>query len=83
MKFNKNEKVILTDVDGVLLNWEWAFKGWLAEHFWVRYGRELVQIDPDSYDMGVRYGLTDEQCREYVVMFNNCLLYTSDAADEP
>jgi len=70
MKFDKNEKVILTDVDGVLLNWEWAFKGWLAEHYRFRYGKELVQVDSDSYDMGVRYGITDEQCKEYVTMFN-------------
>jgi len=82
MKFDKNEKVILTDVDGVLLNWEWAFKGWLAEHYRFRYGKELVQVDSDSYDMGVRYGITDEQCKEYVTMFNNQLLLDSCLLNE-
>jgi len=69
-KFDKNEKVILTDVDGVLLNWEWAFKGWLKEHVWFREGRELKEIVPGSYEMNERYGLTVDQGKEYVTMFN-------------
>ena len=65
-----NDKVILTDVDGVLLNWEWSFKTWLKEHFFTTKGRELVEIVPGSYEMNERYGLTVEEGKEYVRLFN-------------
>jgi FMN phosphatase YigB (HAD superfamily) len=26
------KKVILTDADGVILDWEWAFAVWMEEH---------------------------------------------------
>ena len=70
MNIDRNEKVILTDVDGVLLNWEWAFKGWLKEHVWLTQGRELVEPDPENYEMNERYELTIEEGKEYVRMFN-------------
>jgi hypothetical protein len=28
----KNKKIILTDCDGVCLDWEWAFNVWMQEH---------------------------------------------------
>ena len=71
-----NDKVILTDVDGVLLNWEWSFKTWLKEHFFTTKGRELVEIVPGSYEMNERYGLTVEEGKEYVRLFNKSAAIT-------
>ena len=36
---NNNRQIILTDVDGVLLNWEYAFKCWMEQ-----YGYELKDV---------------------------------------
>jgi hypothetical protein len=58
------DKVILTDVDGVLLNWEYAFNIWMQRHGY-RLGKNA-----NSYDMGERYDLTDKKKRELVKFFN-------------
>jgi len=55
---------ILTDADGVLLNWEYAFNTWMKCHGYKLY--KGVQ----SYDMGRRYGITPEKKRELVRYFN-------------
>lgn len=57
-------KVILTDCDGVLMNWEYAFTVWMEQH-----GFE-VKGDPNAYDIGKRYGLTKERKEEMVRFFN-------------
>lgn len=57
-------KVILTDCDGVLMNWEYAFTVWMEQH-----GFE-VKGDPTAYDIGKRYGLTKERKEEMVRFFN-------------
>ena len=62
---NNLNKVILTDCDGVLLNWEYAFTVWMEQHF----GDKEV-VDPDSYDVGIRYGLTRDRKEELVRFFN-------------
>jgi hypothetical protein len=49
------DKLILTDVDGVLLNWEYAFNIWMQRH-----GYKLGK-NANSYDMGERYDLTDKK----------------------
>lgn len=59
------DKVILTDCDGVLLNWEYAFTVWMEQHF----GDKEV-VDPSSYDVGIRYGLSRDRKEELVRFFN-------------
>jgi hypothetical protein len=63
-KGNIMDKLILTDVDGVLLNWEYAFNIWMQRHGY-RLGKNA-----NSYDMGERYDLTDKKKRELVKFFN-------------
>jgi hypothetical protein len=50
MKYNK--KVILTDADGVLLNWEYAFSCWMQQH-----GHTEVENANWIYDISERFGL--------------------------
>ena len=61
---NNLDKVILTDVDGVLLNWEYAFKVWIERH-----GYKLRE-DVMEYDVADRYGITKEKSKELVRFFN-------------
>ena len=62
---NNLNKVILTDCDGVLLNWEYAFNIWMQ-----RKGYELVPGGENKYDMGDRYGLSDELKKNLCRHFN-------------
>ena len=59
------EKVIVTDIDGVCLNWEWAFEVWMEEH-----GHKLQPEHAKNYDMGLRYGITKEDSRKLIKLFN-------------
>ena len=61
---NNTNKVILTDVDGVLLNWEYAFKCWMEQ-----YGYQLKK-DSTHYDVSDRYGISYEKGKELVWAFN-------------
>lgn len=61
---NNNRQIILTDVDGVLLNWEYAFKCWMEQ-----YGYELKE-DNRNYDVSDRYGISYEKGKELVWTFN-------------
>lgn len=61
----KNKKIILTDCDGVCLDWEWAFNVWMQEH-----GFEEVPGSKFSYDMGIRYGISREQVVKLIKVFN-------------
>ena len=45
-------KVILTDADGVLLNWEYAFTCWMEQH-----GHTQVENANFLYNIGQRFGL--------------------------
>ena len=65
MKYKNLDKVILTDADGVLLDWEWAFNVWMQEH-----GFEPVPGNKLNYDMDVRYGIPKEQVRKLIRIFN-------------
>ena len=62
---NKVRKTILTDADGVLLDWEWAFTIWMEQH-----GHEKVKGYQFMYDIGERYGITKDQSRKLVKLFN-------------
>lgn len=58
------EKIILTDVDGVLLNWEDAFNAWLQEN-----GQKIV--DPKAYSIYKKIGVkTIEEGRAIAKNFN-------------
>ena len=61
----KNNKLILTDADGCLLDWEWAFNIWMQEH-----GFEEVPGSKFSYEMDERYGIPKEQVRKLIRLFN-------------
>lgn len=58
-------KVIVTDADGVCLNWEWAFEVWMEEH-----GHKLQPDHAGAYDMGLRYGISKEDTRKLIKIFN-------------
>lgn len=64
MKYNLN-KTILTDCDGVLLDWEWAFNIWMQEH-----GFEEVPGSKLDYGMDLRYGIPKDQVKKLIRIFN-------------
>ena len=58
-------QLILVDADGVLLNWEYAFDVWMAEHgFEQQPGTQFV------YRVGDRYGIPRDQGKKLTRMFN-------------
>lgn len=58
-------KIILTDADGVLLDWEYAFDVYMQQHgFTKKEGGNL------KYSIGVRYGIDNEQGRRLIKIFN-------------
>ena len=57
--------VILTDVDGVLLNWEYAFDTWMQTH-----GHSKVAGGEYKYDIGKRYDISKEQGKQLIKYFN-------------
>jgi beta-phosphoglucomutase-like phosphatase (HAD superfamily) len=65
MKYKNLDKLILTDCDGVLVAWEWAFDVWMQEHGFVEVpGGKL------NYDMSVRYNISREQVVKLIRIFN-------------
>ena len=64
-KYQNLNKLILTDADGVLLDWEWAFNVWMQEH-----GFAEVPGSKLNYDMSVRYGIPKEQVKKLIRIFN-------------
>jgi FMN phosphatase YigB (HAD superfamily) len=65
VKVAKNDKIILVDADGVLLDWEWAFAVWMEEH-----GFTKVQGWEYIYNIGKRYGIDPEQGHKLIKIFN-------------
>ena len=57
------EKVILTDCDGVLLDWEYAFTQWMHRHGY-------DPIDETQYNIGERFNLERPFSKKLVRMFN-------------
>ena len=45
-------KVILTDCDGVLLDWEYSFDQWMARHGY-RVQKENTYSMAEKYDLGM------------------------------
>ena len=58
-------KIILTDVDGVLLNWEWAFTTWMEQH-----GYTQVENGNQYYNVYERFGITEAEGKAQVKIFN-------------
>jgi len=58
-------KIILTDVDGVLLNWEWAFTTWMEQH-----GYTQVENGNQYYNVYERFGITQKEGKAQVKIFN-------------
>ena len=58
-------KIILTDADGVLLNWEYAFCCWMEQH-----GYKQIEQGNRYYDIGERFGITKEDAKEKCRIFN-------------
>ena len=56
-------KVILTDCDGVLLDWEYAFHNWMSRH-----GYSITE--KNSYKMNVTYGIDKKESNRLIRMFN-------------
>ena len=63
MKKIKNlDRLILTDCDGVCLDWEWAFNVWMQEH-----GFEEITGSKLQYDMSIRYNVSKDQIRKFTL----------------
>ena len=59
------ETVILSDVDGVLLNYVYGFDQWVKRH-----GVEQIPGTDHEWHFGVRYGLGDERSMALIKEFN-------------
>lgn len=59
----KYHKVVLTDIDGVVLNWGYAFDVWMKQ-------KGYIVKRPDEYDVGRIYGLSKVKAKELVRDFN-------------
>lgn len=59
------QKIIVTDCDGVLLNWEFAFGIWMEEH-----GHTPVDGSEYMYNIGDRYGINKAQGKQLIKLFN-------------
>lgn len=57
--------VILTDVDGVILDWEYAFNVWIQTH-----GHSRVEGGQYKYSIGKRYGISEEEAKRLIKYFN-------------
>lgn len=59
-------KLILTDADGVLLSWEWAFRVWMTER-----GYEFEEAGRKNYYLHHHYkDITKDEIRKLVKFFN-------------
>lgn len=62
---SQRNRIILTDVDGVLLEWEQHFGRWMTSRGYTR-----VPNTAHEYDMSLRYGLHKDMCSELIKEFN-------------
>jgi len=59
----QQDKVILTDCDGVLLDWMYSFKQWMNRHGY-------LEKNPSAYEVNVVFGLERSEAKKLVRMFN-------------
>ena len=57
------DKIILTDCDGVLLDWESAFHKWMESH-------GHVKVAHGMYDISEQYGFEKTQGKQLIKIFN-------------
>jgi len=60
-----NDKVILTDADGVLFNWEYAFCTWMEQH-----GYNQILNGNHYYDLSERFDISKSEAKTKVKIFN-------------
>jgi uncharacterized HAD superfamily protein len=71
-----NNRIILTDVDGVLLEWEHHFTKWMLQRtlFDERGARyhphRLLPDKENTYEMAERFGVTKTEIRKHIREFN-------------
>jgi hypothetical protein len=58
-------KIITTDCDGVLLNWEYAFCIWMEQH-----GHTQIADGNKEYNIALRFGITEDTGKQLVKQFN-------------
>jgi len=61
--YTNNQKTILVDADGVLLDWVYSFRAWMDRH-----GYKIK--DYDAYRMDEAYGLDRDEGKKLCRMFN-------------
>ena len=71
-----NSRIILTDVDGVLLEWEKHFTDWMLQRSYYNdseeriYPYKLLPNMENTYEMAERFGLTIPEIRKEIREFN-------------
>ena len=71
-----NDRIILTDVDGVLLEWEHHFTEWMLQRSYFDdegkriYPYKLLPDKENTYEMAERFGLTIPEIRKEIREFN-------------
>ena len=77
-----NNRIILTDVDGVLLEWEYHFTEWMLQRSYFDnevgegyigkkiYPYKLLDNKENTYEMAERFGLTKTEVRKEIREFN-------------
>jgi len=63
MRFHKDDKVILTDCDGVLLNWEYSFHVWMSQKGYDR--KSSIE-----YDLIHHYDVDKPEIKKLIREFN-------------
>jgi len=61
-----NERLILTDCDGVILNWNAGFNKWMEFH-----GYKMLENSSHYYKISKRYGIEKDLSEKLVKEFNN------------
>lgn len=57
-------KLILTDCDGVLLDWAYGFHKWMKRH------KEFLYTPSDSFNIEDNYNMNQEMAEKYIDFFN-------------
>jgi FMN phosphatase YigB (HAD superfamily) len=71
-----SNRIILTDVDGVLLEWENHFTNWMLQRSYFNdkgkkvYPYTLLDGKENTYEMAERFGLTIPEIRKEIREFN-------------
>ena len=72
----RSNRIILTDVDGVLLEWENHFTEWMLKRSYYNdqeervYPYKLLPNKQNTYEMAERFGLTIPEIRKEIREFN-------------